>query len=134
MTDAATKNLKVEAAVSETLGTEHIPLHILCKSHTCEKFDEGCLHALIKVEQQSKMSELISKRQPQLKSFIRQNKCIAKSTLTALLKLVSGEESGKPISCKGVQSGIGRTRIDEVLKPVQRKGIHKVGILRWFSL
>ena len=61
MTDAATKNLKVEAAVSETLGTEHIPLHILCKSHTCEKLDEGCLHALMKVEQQLKMSELISK-------------------------------------------------------------------------
>ena len=98
MTDAVTKNLKGEPAVSETLGTEHIPLHILCKSHTCEKLDEGCLHALMKVEQQLKMSELISKLQPQLKSFICQNKCIAKSALTALLKLVSGEESGKPTS------------------------------------
>ena len=50
MMDSVTKNLKVEAAVSETLGTEHIPLRILCKSHTCEKLDDGCLHALIKVE------------------------------------------------------------------------------------
>ena len=38
------------------------------------------------------------------------------------------------ISCERVQSGIGRRRIDKVLKPVQRKEIHKVGILGWFSL
>ena len=89
MTDSVTKNLKVEAATSETLGTEHIPLPILCKSHTFEKLDQGCLHALMKAEQQLKMSELISKGQPQLKSFIHQNNCIAKTALTALLKLVS---------------------------------------------
>ena len=39
-TDAVTKNLKVEELVSEMLASNYIPIHILCKSHTCEKLDE----------------------------------------------------------------------------------------------
>lgn len=92
------KNLKVETAVSQELGTEHVPIHILCKSHTCEKLDETCIDTLIKVEKELDMANLIMKRQPQLSSFIRQNKCIVVSAITALLKLVAREESGKPTS------------------------------------
>ena len=40
MTDSVTKNLEVEKLVSETLGTDYVPIHILCKSHVCEKIDE----------------------------------------------------------------------------------------------
>ena len=42
MTDAVTKNLKVEEAVARELQTEHIPLHLLCKSH---KLDGSCIDA-----------------------------------------------------------------------------------------
>ena len=37
-------------------------------------------------------------RQPQLKSFVRQSKCVALAALKAMLKLVSHEESAKPTS------------------------------------
>ena len=98
MTDAVTKNLEVEKEVARILGSTHIPLHILCKSHTCEKLDEACLNALVDVESKIKFAQLVSKRQPQLMSFIRQSKCVALSSLRALLKLVSHEESAKSTS------------------------------------
>ena len=41
MTDAVSKNLKVEIEVAAQLGSNHIPYHLLCKSHTCEKLDES---------------------------------------------------------------------------------------------
>ena len=37
MTDTVTKNLQVEKEVSKILDSAHIPQHLLCKSHTCEK-------------------------------------------------------------------------------------------------
>ena len=70
MTDATTKNLEVETLVSEMLGTDYVPLHILCKSHTCEKLDECCIDALVEIEKKIKLADTISKRQPRLKSFI----------------------------------------------------------------
>ena len=36
MTDAVTKNLKIEYTIAEALGSTHIPVHLLCKSHTVE--------------------------------------------------------------------------------------------------
>ena len=72
MTDAVTKKLKVEVEVSQALETDHVPIHILCKSHTCEKLNESCVNALIQVEQQLKMADLIVTRHPRLKSFVRQ--------------------------------------------------------------
>ena len=98
MTDAVTKNLEVETMVSKMLGTDYVPLHILCKSHTCEKLDEGCINALVVIEKQLKLGDMIAKRQPRLKSFLRQNKCITICAMKALLKLVAREESGKPTS------------------------------------
>ena len=46
MTDSVTKNLKVEKLVAERLDSSQVPIHILCKSHTCEKLDECCIDAL----------------------------------------------------------------------------------------
>ncbi len=98
MTDAVTKNLKVETEVALTLDTDHVPKHILCKSHTYEKLDESCINALVHIENELAYSKLIIKRQPRLKSFIRQSKSIVISAMKALLKLVSHEDSAKPTS------------------------------------
>ena len=76
MTDAVTKKLKVEVEVSQALETDHVLIHILCKSHTCEKLDESCVNALIQVEQQLKMADLIVTRHPRLKSFVRQTNAL----------------------------------------------------------
>ena len=61
MTDAVVKNLKVEDEVSKIFESNHIPYHVLCKSHTCEKIDE----ALISVETEINYPTLIIQRQPQ---------------------------------------------------------------------
>ena len=99
MTDAVTKNLKIEDEVAKLLGSSHIPYHTLCKSRTCEKLDEACLKALASVETEINYSQLIIKKQPhQLKSFVRQTKCIASAAIKAMLKLVAHEESAKPTS------------------------------------
>ena len=98
MTDAVTKNMKIEEYVAKELKSSHIPLHLLCKSHTCEKLDESCLNTLTEIESELNYSALLIQRQPRLKSFIRQNKCIVTTAIKALLKLVSHEESAKPTS------------------------------------
>ena len=36
MTDAVTKNLKIEETIPNALGSTHMPHHLLCKSHTVE--------------------------------------------------------------------------------------------------
>ena len=93
MTDVVSKNFEVEIHVSKQLGTDHIPIHLLCKSQTCEKLDEACINALVKIKNEIKYTDLIIAQQPQLKSFIRQSKCITIVAIKALLKLVSNEES-----------------------------------------
>ena len=98
MTDAVTKNLKIEEFVAERLNSTHIPKHILCKSHTCEKLDESCINALVEVENDIKIAELVSKKQPQLKSFVRQSRCVGLAALKAMLQLVAPEGSAKPTS------------------------------------
>ena len=98
MTDAVTKNLKIEEEVAKALGSSHIPRHLLCKSHTCEKFDESCIDSLVEIERELSYADLLVKRQPRLKPFIRQSKCIVVTAMKALLKLVSHEESAKPTS------------------------------------
>ena len=98
MADAVGKYLKVEDEISKQLNAEHIPIHLLCKSHTCQKLDESCTNTLVKVEHKLKMSEIISQRQPSLRSFIWKSKSVVLCTMTALLKLVSHEESAKSTS------------------------------------
>ena len=44
MTDATSKNLKVEYEVSKQIGAKHVPIHLLCKSPICEKLDESCIN------------------------------------------------------------------------------------------
>ena len=88
----------IEDGVAKTLQSNHKLHHTLCKSHTCEKLDAACLNALIQVEMELKYQDLIIRRQPQLKSFVRQTKCIALAAIKAMLKLVTNEDSGKPTS------------------------------------
>ena len=98
MTDAVSKNLKVEYLVAEKLGSEHVPYHLLCKAHTCEKLDECNEITLVKIEEQLKIRETIEKREPRLKSFIRKSKSVTKAAMAALLQLVSRGGDGKSTS------------------------------------
>ena len=59
MMDAVTRNLNIETEVAKQLGSSHIPFHILCKSHTCEKLDLTCIDTLVKIKEELKYSELL---------------------------------------------------------------------------
>ena len=61
---------------------------------------------MVQVEREIKYAELLIKRQPRLKFFIRQSKCIVMCTITALLKLVSHEESAESTSLANKEFGI----------------------------
>ena len=98
MTDAVSKNLKVEYLVAEELQSSHIPIHILCKTHTCEKLDTCNEITLIKMEEMLKIRETIKKREPRLKSFIRKSKSVTKAAVEALLTLVAKGGDGKSVS------------------------------------
>jgi len=98
MTDAVSKNLKVEYLIAEKLESNHIPYHLLCKAHTCEKLEECNENVLIKVEEMLKIRETIEKREPRLKSFIRKSKSVTKAAISALLQLVAKGGDGKSVS------------------------------------
>ena len=98
MTDAATKNLAVEIKVADLLNTTHLPHHILCKSHTCEKLDEACINVLFRIEQKINLSSLILQSEPRLKPFIRQSRTVIMSAIKGILQLISYDASAKPTS------------------------------------
>ena len=41
MTDAVTKNLKIEDSITSALGSSHTPMHLLCKCDTVEGLDRS---------------------------------------------------------------------------------------------
>ena len=98
MTDAVSKNLKVEHAVADILGSDHVPLHLLCKSHTCEKLDETNIQTLCEIESKIELRKQFEKREPRLKPFLRSSKTVALAAIKALLKLVAKGGDGKTTS------------------------------------
>lgn len=98
MTDAVRKNMKIGEGVAEILTSNHIPIHLLCKSHTCERLDNDNLTTLAVIESQIGLRDLILKREPMLKSFLRNTKSVVQAAMEALLKLVSVEGDGKTTS------------------------------------
>jgi len=84
---------------SSTLAVKSIPYHLLCISHTCEKFDECNVQTLAQIEAKIKLREQIEKREPQLKSFLHPKRCIVTDVvIPGLLKLVSRDGDGKTTS------------------------------------
>ena len=97
MTDALTKNLGIEEAVS-TLGSSHQPYHLLCKSHTIEALDRSNLEVLRKIEKSVKQQDVLEQINASLKSFFRGKKELVKAGIEALLSLITHDKSGKSSS------------------------------------
>ena len=79
MTDSVSKNLKIEEGVAEALQSTHIPYHLLCKSHTCERLDCDNLTTLGQIETQIGLRDLLLRREPLLKSFLRSKKSVVEA-------------------------------------------------------
>ena len=71
----------------------------MCKSHTCEKLDEINIEVLSAIERKTGLQKQLEKREPRLKSYLRQRKCfVTGAVIPALLKLVANEGYGKTTS------------------------------------
>ena len=69
MTDSVAKNLEVEKIVPQIIGSNHIPYHILCKSHTVEKLDKSNLDLLSNLQKSVSLGEKFESINSALKSF-----------------------------------------------------------------
>ena len=98
MTDAVTKNLEIEETIAKALDSDHIPFHLLCKSHTVEALDKSSLDVLARVEKSVKQQEILEKINPALRSFFRDKKAIAEAGIEALLSLFTLDKSAKSCS------------------------------------
>ena len=76
------------------MSSKNIPIHLLRKSNVCEKFDAANISALASIVSKLGLREKIWKRDPNLKSFLRQKKSIVVDVvIAAVLKLVVREAS-----------------------------------------
>ena len=98
MTDSVSKNLDVEKIVAGKLGSNHVPEHFLCVSHTIEKFDAMCISVLVDIENKISLRGKIESSHPELKSFFRGKQCIVQCAIVALCKLIFPDTSGKSSS------------------------------------
>ena len=99
MSDSVTKNLHVPELVAAELKSDHIPYHLLCKAHTCEKLDESNVKTLMEIERITGLKDTIETREPRLISFTRQSKSIVcKAVINALLTIVATGADGKSVS------------------------------------
>ena len=69
MTDSVANNLEVEKMVPQTIGSNHIPCHILCKSYTVGKLNKSNLDVLSKLEKSVSLREKFESINPTLKPF-----------------------------------------------------------------
>ena len=95
MTDAVTKNLEIEETIAKALDSSHIPLHLLCKSHTVEALDKSSLEVLNEIEKSVKQQEIFEKINPALKSFFHDKKALVEAGTETLLSLITHDKSAK---------------------------------------
>ena len=91
MTDSVAKNLHIESQIAASLSSQHIPLHLLCVSHTCEVFDTGNISVLVKHEAKLGLREKLIAHMPSLKPFLSKAKSVVIAALEALTKLVCND-------------------------------------------
>ena len=89
MTDSVQKNLQIEQLIAASLSSNHVPLHLLCVSHTCEAFDAGNLLVLKDIEEKADLKGKVCQRKPSLRSFL--SKGVVVAAINAFCKLVSND-------------------------------------------
>ena len=71
MTDAAEKNLKVENDIASELGSEHLPIRLLCKAHTVEALDRSNIRVLANIEEKLNFRKALVATVPSITPFLR---------------------------------------------------------------
>ena len=92
MTDSVEKNLHIGEGVAEKLQSDHVPMHLLCKSHTVEAFDRSNLSVLSGIEKKIDFRQSLEMMNPAVRSFLR-GKSVVECAITSILNLVSHDKS-----------------------------------------
>ena len=97
-TDAASKNLRIGEGVARALGSNHVPIHLLCKSHTVEGLEASHLNVLSKcLEIPLKLRSEFENMNPALRSFFR-NMTVVQAGMKSILKLVTPDKNANSCS------------------------------------
>ena len=71
MTDSVEADPQIENGIVAALGSNHIPLHLLCKAHTVEALDISNINVLASLESSLKFTEAPESINACVKSFVR---------------------------------------------------------------
>ena len=92
MTDSVEKNMLIGEGTAEKLQSEHIPLHLLYKSHSVEAFDRSNLSFLADIEKKVTFRESLEAINPAVRSFLR-GKSVVECAIISILSLISHDKS-----------------------------------------
>ena len=92
MTDSVKKNLHIGEGAAKTLQSNHVPLHLLCKSHPVEAFDRSNLAVLSNIENSLGFRKSLETLNPAVRSFLR-GKSVVECAINSILTLVSHDKS-----------------------------------------
>ena len=96
-TDSVSKNFKIGEGLAEHFHSSHVPIHLLCKSHTVEGLDRATLKVLsTSLEEPLKLRLELEGINPSLRIFFR-NSTVVQARMTAFLKIVTPDTA--PNSC-----------------------------------
>ena len=98
MTDAASKNLGVEKLVSQEFESDHVPHHLLCKSHTVEGIETSNIQILATLENSLKMRQGFEELNPNLKSWFRGEKAVFLAGIKCLINPILHDKSSHSLN------------------------------------
>ena len=130
MTDAVAKNLKIEDGIAQQLGSDHIPKHLLCKSHTVEALDDSNIKVLAEIEQSCKFRQNLEAMFPAIKRFTRGSLSVVVTGIITILNWISHHKSALPTNVADLFDKVceeeGRTRTFNLY---QQRRFAKLGYL-----
>ena len=93
MTDSVEEDPQIENVIATLLGSNHIPLHLLCKAHTVEALDISNINVLANLESSFKFREAPESIHACAKSFIRSEKSVVLYTIKSVHNFASYDKS-----------------------------------------
>ena len=79
--------------MAEALLSNHIPYHLLCKSHQVLAFDRSNLEVLARIEKELEFRDKLVSFNPAVKSFLRGQTLVVECGIKSILSLISHDKS-----------------------------------------
>ena len=79
--------------VSQELGINHVPYHLLCNSHTVEGLDTSNIQVLSSLENFLKMRQECDEVNPNLTSWFCEEMAVFLTGIKCLINLISDDKS-----------------------------------------